>query len=84
MDPTKPSCFKAYDIRGRVPEELNPDLARRIGLATHQSWLFQDMTAEENLLCYAELYGLDRVASRVDQVLELMGDDAHGIEDLRL
>lgn len=26
-------CFKAYDIRGRVPDELNEDLARRIGLA---------------------------------------------------
>lgn len=25
--------FKAYDIRGRVPEELNPDMARRIGNA---------------------------------------------------
>lgn len=24
-------CFKAYDIRGRVPAELNPDLARKIG-----------------------------------------------------
>lgn len=28
-----PGCFKAYDIRGRVPGELNPELARRIGLA---------------------------------------------------
>ncbi len=27
------SCFKAYDIRGRVPEELNPELARAVGLA---------------------------------------------------
>lgn len=26
-------CFKAYDIRGRVPDELDPDLAYRIGLA---------------------------------------------------
>jgi len=26
-------CFKAYDIRGRVPDELNETLARRIGLA---------------------------------------------------
>ncbi|WP_448229647.1 phosphomannomutase [Pseudoxanthomonas mexicana] len=26
------ACFKAYDIRGRVPDELNPRLARRIGL----------------------------------------------------
>jgi phosphomannomutase/phosphoglucomutase len=27
-------CFKAYDIRGRVPEELNPALATRIGAGT--------------------------------------------------
>jgi phosphomannomutase len=28
-----PSCFKAYDIRGRVPDELDSALARRIGQA---------------------------------------------------
>ena len=27
------SCFKAYDIRGRVPDELNPELAEKIGRA---------------------------------------------------
>jgi phosphomannomutase len=27
------ACFKAYDIRGRVPDELNPDLAYRLGVA---------------------------------------------------
>lgn len=27
------SCFKAYDIRGKVPEELNEDIAYRLGLA---------------------------------------------------
>jgi phosphomannomutase/phosphoglucomutase len=27
-------CFKAYDIRGRVPDELNPPLAKRIGAGT--------------------------------------------------
>jgi phosphomannomutase len=27
------SCFKAYDIRGKVPDDLNDDLAFRIGLA---------------------------------------------------
>lgn len=30
------NSFKAYDIRGRVPDELNEDLARRIGNATAQ------------------------------------------------
>ena len=34
MTPTKPACFKAYDIRGRVPGELDAALAYRIGLAT--------------------------------------------------
>ena len=27
------TCFKAYDIRGRVPEELNNDVAYRVGRA---------------------------------------------------
>ncbi len=30
------SCFKAYDIRGRVPDELNEDIATRIGRAYAQ------------------------------------------------
>lgn len=30
----KPACFKAYDIRGRIPDELDSDLAYRIGLST--------------------------------------------------
>ncbi len=32
MTPRLP-CFKAYDIRGRVPDELNADIAYRLGLA---------------------------------------------------
>ncbi|WP_018231912.1 phosphohexomutase domain-containing protein [Thioalkalivibrio thiocyanodenitrificans] len=32
MSQTLP-CFKAYDIRGRIPDELNPELAYRIGRA---------------------------------------------------
>jgi len=27
-------CFKAYDIRGQIPNQLNPDVAYRIGHAT--------------------------------------------------
>ena len=30
----KPACFKAYDIRGRIPSELDADLAFRIGLTS--------------------------------------------------
>ncbi len=27
------TCFKAYDVRGRIPDQLNEDVARRIGRA---------------------------------------------------
>jgi len=33
---TRLSCFKAYDVRGRVPEELNFELAWKIGRAYAQ------------------------------------------------
>jgi phosphomannomutase len=32
-DPIEITCFKAYDIRGRIPGELNEDIAYRIGRA---------------------------------------------------
>jgi phosphomannomutase len=32
------SCFKAYDVRGRIPDELNPDAVYRIGRA-FADWL---------------------------------------------
>jgi len=32
--PSRLKCFKAYDIRGRMPDEINEELAERIGRAT--------------------------------------------------
>ncbi|HEU0224015.1 MAG TPA: phosphomannomutase CpsG [Steroidobacteraceae bacterium] len=37
-------CFKAYDVRGRVPEELNPDSVYRIARAYAQ-WLMPKRVA---------------------------------------
>jgi len=33
-EPARLKCFKAYDIRGRKPDELNEELVERIGRAT--------------------------------------------------
>jgi len=33
MSTSELTCFKAYDVRGRIPDELNPDIAYRIGRA---------------------------------------------------
>ena len=35
-NPPNYTCFKAYDIRGKVPSELNEDIAYRIGRAFAQ------------------------------------------------
>jgi len=33
MENAELNCFKAYDVRGRIPDELNPGIAYRIGRA---------------------------------------------------
>lgn len=33
MSVTELTCFKAYDVRGRIPDQLNEDIAYRIGRA---------------------------------------------------
>ena len=38
MSPEKPlNCFKSYDIRGQIGDELNEEIVYRIGRATVQS-----------------------------------------------
>lgn len=46
---------------------------RHIGLVSHQSLLYQDMTAAENLTFFARLYGLEKSEDRVQQALKMVG-----------
>jgi len=60
-----PSCFKAYDIRGRVPEDLDVDLARRIGRAfavctgAREVCVGRDVRTSSKSLCAAVAAGLN-------------------------
>ena len=46
------------------------ELRRRIGLISHSPLLYPDLTAEENLLFFAEMYGIDEPWTRVTELLE--------------
>ncbi len=67
--PTRGQIF----IRGvdacREPERVRAD----IGLISHQSFLYDDLTASENLRFYGRLYGLRNLKERVRQALEGVG-----------
>ncbi len=60
-----PTCFKAYDIRGRVPEDLDADLARRVGRAfavrtgARRVCVGRDVRSSSEELCAAVAAGLN-------------------------
>jgi heme exporter protein A len=46
---------------------------RRIAVLGHESWLYPDLSARENLRFYARLFGLDAPQARADALLERLG-----------
>lgn len=60
------------------------DRARElIGLISHQSMLYPDLTAEENLMLYAQLYGVADPAARVAELLDAVGLSHRRLDQVR-
>ena len=49
---------------GEPARALRPALRRRVGLLSHQSMLYPNLTARENLEFYATLYGVEDARAR--------------------
>ncbi|MBI4236599.1 MAG: ABC transporter ATP-binding protein [Chloroflexi bacterium] len=58
---------------GRRPWGRGVAVRARVGLVTHQSYLYEELSPWENLLFYARLYGTPDPPARVEAVLEGMG-----------
>jgi heme exporter protein A len=50
-----------------------PELRRRIGMIGHETLLYRDLTARENLTFYARLYGVPDATDRIEELLEATG-----------
>lgn len=67
---------------GKIPLAQHANAARgALGFVGHQTFMYDDLTALENLTFYARLYDLPNVAIRVREVAERVGI-AHRLNDL--
>lgn len=67
-----------YDLR-----EEAEDIRRRIGLISHNSMLYNDLTAEENLLFYARMYGISDPQKRALELLRAVELDHRRMDVVR-
>ncbi|MGQ9583817.1 MAG: heme ABC exporter ATP-binding protein CcmA [Anaerolineae bacterium] len=67
--PTRGRCrLVGLDLR-----EDGAAVRRKVGLVSHQTLLYGDLSAEENLWFYARLYGLESPKARIAELLERVG-----------
>ena len=79
---TRPS-FGSLSIAG-VDQSGDWNTARRrMGLLGHNTFLYDDLTAEENLLFYANLYGVPDASHTCRETLETVGLASFGKELVR-
>ena len=48
------------------------EVRRRVGVVAHRTYLYEELSARENLLFYGQLYGVQNLATRVDGLLKLV------------
>jgi heme exporter protein A len=63
----------AVRIAGLDPARAGSEVRRRIGFLSHQTLLYDDLTAEQNLRFYARMYDLDAAPACVDDLLARVG-----------
>jgi heme exporter protein A len=60
-------------IAGYTLPDHAAEVRQRLGVVTHQPLVYGELNAEENLRFYGRMYGVERLAERIDTVLEMVG-----------
>ena len=60
-------------IAGLDPAKAGADVRQRIGFLSHRTLLYDDLTAEQNLVFYARMYTIPDAEARIDALLERVG-----------
>ena len=70
-------------VRGRDLRTSDPDVRRPLGLLSHQSFLYDDLTAFENLAFTARIYGLPDPRAKVTEALAAVGLERRAHDPVR-
>ena len=69
---SRPSLGHVEVAGHRLPNEA-AQVRAKLGVVSHLPLLYPDLTAEENLRFYAQMYGITNYQSRITEVLGLVG-----------
>ncbi|MFP3908590.1 MAG: ABC transporter ATP-binding protein [Archaeoglobaceae archaeon] len=69
---TKPTYGK-MSVFGYEPWKFSKELRKKMGMVSHNPFLYGDLTANENLTFYGKVYEVKDLKNRIDEVLSKMG-----------
>ncbi|MFC1980108.1 heme ABC exporter ATP-binding protein CcmA [Chloroflexota bacterium] len=73
MNPSSGSVF----VDGLSIKNNAEEIRRKIGVVTHQTFLYSNLTACENLKFYSRMYDVPRAGERIREVLAMVGMTSH-------
>jgi heme exporter protein A len=73
----------SFSVDGLDPRRDDLSIRGQIGLISHQSFLYEDLTARENLEFFGRLYGVDRPRRRATELLREVDLEARSDDPVR-